>query len=151
METQMPVTAVLGACKIQKLTLLQKICCYTFDFGLFLWIRCAHWSHAQPPMKRLSRVARSGGGQNKAMWALGQLNVGRGGVRVGLASSAFQFNVEWQMEFFMTCSKSEISQLVDKVRRWQWEGDRERGMCVYMWVCMSGCTRVYINRSKIKS
>jgi len=25
------------ACKIQKLTLLQKICSYTFDFGLFLW------------------------------------------------------------------------------------------------------------------
>lgn len=25
------------ACKIRKLTLLQKICSYTFDFGLFLW------------------------------------------------------------------------------------------------------------------
>lgn len=44
---------------------------------------------------------------------------GRSGWRVGLASSAFQFNVEWQMEFFMTCSKSEISQLVDKVRKRQ--------------------------------
>lgn len=36
MERQMPLAAVLGACKIEKLTLLQKICCFTFDFGLFL-------------------------------------------------------------------------------------------------------------------